>query len=145
MAYVDGYILCVPVAKLDEYKKLAKLASKVWLKYGALHYMEAVGDDLDVSKCGMVSFTKLAKPKEGETVIFAFAIYKSRAHRDAVNKKVMADPQLMASCGPTNVPFDCKRMAFGGFKGLVEAKATGEKPAKKKSAAPKKKAAPAKK
>ena len=121
MSYVDGFLLCVPEAKLAEYAKMAKTAAKVWMKHGALHYAECVGDDLD-PMFGL-SFKKVAKPKEGEVVVFSFILYKSRKHRDQVNKKVMADPDLAASCDPNNMPFDVKRMAYGGFKALVEAAA----------------------
>ena len=118
MKYVDGFVLAVPTKNLDAYRKMSTVAGKVWRKHGALEYVEAVGDDLDV-KFG-VSFKKLAKPKRGETVIFSWIVFKSRAHRDQVNKKVMADPEISKSIkGP--MPFDVKRMAYGGFKFLVEA------------------------
>jgi uncharacterized protein YbaA (DUF1428 family) len=121
MSYVDGFLLSVPEARLPEYIKMAKTAAKVWIRHGALHYAECVGDDMD-PQFGL-SFKKVAKPKEGEVVIFAFITYKSRKHRDQVNKKVMADPELTASCDPKNMPFDSKRMAYGGFKAIVEAMA----------------------
>lgn len=117
--YVDGFLLSVPKKNLRAYKRMAVLASKIWRKHGALEYMECVGDDMDV-KFG-VPFPKIVKPKKGETVFFSFIVYKSRAHRDAVNKKVMADPKLSASMDMNNMPFDCKRMAYGGFKVFVEA------------------------
>lgn len=122
MSYVDGFLLSAPAAKLKEYIKIAKTASKIWIEHGALGYYECQGDDLEIPN--MLSFNKVAKPKEGEVVIFSFIIYNSRKHRDAVNKKVMADPRLI--CDPNNMPFDCKRMAYGGFKAIVEnqAKAT---------------------
>jgi uncharacterized protein YbaA (DUF1428 family) len=116
MSYVDGFLLSVPEAKLPEYIKLAKTANKVWQKHGALGYFECQGDDLEIE--GTVSFNKVAKPKAGEVIIFSFILYKSRKHRDQVNKKVMADPDL--KCDPNNLPFDCKRMAYGGFKAIVE-------------------------
>ena len=118
MKYVDGFVLAVPKKNLATYRKMATVAGKVWRKHGALEYVEAVGDDLDV-KFGM-SFKELVKPKRGETVIFSWIVFKSRAHRDQVNKKVMADPSLnqMMEKGP--MPFDVKRMAYGGFKFLVE-------------------------
>lgn len=121
MSYVDGFLFSVPEANLPAFTKMAKTAAKVWMKHGALHYAESMGDDLEIP--GMVSFKKLAKPKEGEIIFFSFIIYKSRKHRDQVNKKVMADPDLMKGCDPDNMPFDCKKMAYGGFKALVEAKA----------------------
>ena len=118
MKYVDGFVLAVPTKNLDVYRKIATTAGKVWRKHGALQYVEAVGDDLDV-KFG-VSFKKLVKPKRGETVVFSWIVFKSRAHRDQVNAKVMSDPQIEKSMGKTPMPFDLKRMAYGGFKFLVE-------------------------
>lgn len=118
MSYVDGFLFSVPEAKLAEFTKMAKVAAKVWMKHGALYYAESVGDDLEIPN--MLSFNKVAKPKAGELVLFSFIVYKSRKHRDQVNKKVMADPELMKGCDPNNMPFDCKRMAYGGFKTLVE-------------------------
>jgi uncharacterized protein YbaA (DUF1428 family) len=118
MSYVDGFLLPVPVQKLPEYVKIAKKAGKIWLEHGALQYMECQGDDLEVP--GMLSFNKVAKPKDGETIMFSFILYKNRKHRDQVNEIVMADPRLLAMCDPNNTPFDCKRMAYGGFKAIVE-------------------------
>lgn len=117
--YVDGFVLPVPEKNLKSYQAMSKKAGKVWREHGALQYIEAVGDDLDV-KYG-VSFTKTIKPKPGETVVFSFIVYKSRAHRDQVNKKVMADPRLqkMMKKGEP-MPFDMKRMAYGGFKVIVD-------------------------
>jgi len=117
MAYVDGFVVPVPKKKLKAYLKMAKWGKRVWMKAGALDYKECEGDDLKV-KFGM-SFVKLAKLKKGETVFFSFIVYKSRAHSDQVNKKVMKE--MMASGMPTDMPFDVKRMAYGGFKGLVDA------------------------
>ncbi len=117
MTYVDGFLLPVPRKNLPAYKKLAKTASRVWKKYGALEYRECLGDDLDAK--GMVAFPKVIKPKKGETVVFSWIVYKSKAHRDAVNKKVMKDPAF-AGMDSKAMPFDCKRMAYGGFKTLVE-------------------------
>jgi uncharacterized protein YbaA (DUF1428 family) len=118
MKYVDGFVLAVPTKNLTAYKKMATVGKKVWRKHGALQYVEAVADDLDV-KFGL-SYKKLVKPKRGETVVFSWIVFKSRAHRDQVNKKVMADPSMnmMMEKGP--MPFDLKRMAYGGFKFLVE-------------------------
>ena len=118
MKYVDGFVLVVPTKNLAAYKKVATAAGKVWRKYGALEYVEAEGDDLKV-KFG-ISFTKLAKAKRGETVIFSWIVYKSRAHRDQVNKKVMADVSMKKIMEKGPMPFDLKRMAYGGFKFLVE-------------------------
>lgn len=119
MPYVDGFVLCVPVKKLPAYKKLARVAGKVWRDHGALEYRECVGDDMNVPMG--VPFPKLAKPKTGETVVFSWIVYKSRAHRDRVNDKVMKDPRLLKSMETSKMPFDCKRMTYGGFKVLVQA------------------------
>jgi uncharacterized protein YbaA (DUF1428 family) len=117
MKYVDGFVLAVPTKNLAAYRKMSSVAGKVWRKHGALQYVEAVGDDLDV-KFG-VSFNKIMKPKRGEIIVFSWIVYKSRAHRDKVNAKVMDDPQIKKSMeGP--MPFDVKRMVYGGFKFLVE-------------------------
>lgn len=114
--YVDGFVLAVPEANLSDYKKLATLAGKVWMEHGALTYVECVADDVPEGK--LTSFTRAVKLKPGEVVVFSWITYKSRAHRDAVLKKVMADPRLKK--GGSAVPFDGKRMIFGGFKSLVE-------------------------
>jgi uncharacterized protein YbaA (DUF1428 family) len=115
--YVDGYLLPVPKKNLKAYQRIAKLAAKVWKDHGALLYREAAGDDLQ-KKWG-VPFAKLMKLKQGETVVFAYVEFKSRAHRDKVNAKVMKDPRLAAMCDPKDMPFDCQRMVFGGFKMIV--------------------------
>ena len=116
MTYVDGFVLVVPKKKLAAYKSMARKAAKIWHEHGALDYRECVGDDLKV-KFGM-PFTKLAKTKPSETVIFSYIVYKSRAHRDKVNAKVMSDERLTADM-PKEMPFDLKRMAYGGFKTMV--------------------------
>ena len=118
MKYVDGFVLAVPKKNLADYRKIARAAGKVWRKYGALQYVEAVGDDLEV-KFG-VSFNKIVKPKKGETIVFSWIVYKSRAHRDKVNAQVMSDPQIKKAMEKGPMPFDVKRMAYGGFKFLVE-------------------------
>ena len=118
MKYVDGFVLAVPTKNLDAYRKMARAGGKVWRKHGALQYVEAVGDDLEV-KFG-VSFNKIVKPKKGETIVFSWIVYKSRAHRDQVNKKVMTDPSIQQMMEKGPMPFDVKRMAYGGFKFLVE-------------------------
>lgn len=117
MAYVDGFVLPVPKKNLAAYRRMSKQAGKIWREHGALEYREAMGDDLKV-QCGL-PFPKLARIKLGETVVFAWIVYKSRAHRDRVNKKVMADPRLANMC-PKVMPFDIKRMSCGGFKVFVE-------------------------
>ena len=119
MAYVDGFILPVPVKKLRDYRRMAQLAGKVWREHGALEYRECVGEDMKV-KFG-VPFPRTAKCKAGETVFFSWIVYKSRAHRDRVNAKVMEDPRLGGMCDPKDMPFDVKRMSYGGFEVLVEA------------------------
>ena len=114
MRYVDGFVLPVPKKKLPVYLRMARKAGKVWKEHGALEYREATGDDLDI-KYG-TPFPKLLKLKPGDTAVFSWIVYKSRAHRDAVNKKVMQDPRLQAMMDPKAMPFDMKRMAMGGFK-----------------------------
>lgn len=116
--YVDGFVLPVPEGKLDQYRALAKKAGSIWREHGALEYREAIGQDLN-TECG-VPFPRLAQSREGENVIFSWITYKSRAHRDAVNEKVMADPRLkMDMTG--EMPFDMARMTYGGFEILVDA------------------------
>ncbi len=117
--YVDGFVIPVPKKKLDAYFRIAKKASKIWCEHGALVYKECVGDDLDSKFC--MPFTKGIKTKPGETVVFSFVVYKSRKHRDSVNAKVMKDPRIQNMCDPKDMPFDCKRMLYGGFKAMVEA------------------------
>lgn len=118
MRYVDGFVLTVKTKRLKEYAKLAQRAAKVWKKHGALQYVEAIGEDMNAS--WGVPFPKLAKRKPDETVVFAWIMYKSRKHRDQVNKKVMADPELKMDCDKDDMPFDVKRMSYGGFEVLVE-------------------------
>lgn len=117
--YVDSFILPVPKKKLKDYIRLAKLAGKVWREHGALQYVECVADDVPKGK--VTSFGKSVKLKSGETVVYAWATYKSRAHRDRVMKKVMSDPRLMDTMNPETVPFDAMRMFWGGFKPIVKA------------------------
>ncbi len=119
MSYADGFVLAVPKKSIEAYRRMAKIAGKVWKEHGALDYKECVGDDLAV-KFG-VPFTRMMKTKPSETVVFAWIVYKSRAHRDRVNAKVMADPRLAASMDGKSMPFDMKRMVYGGFKILVSA------------------------
>ncbi len=117
--YIDGFVLTVPKKNLAAYRKIATKASKVWRDHGALEYRECVGDDMKVQ--GTVAFPKLAKAKPGEVVIFAYVVFKSRRHRDAANKKIMADPRIGAMCDEVKAVFDCSKMAYGGFKTLVHA------------------------
>ena len=114
---VDGFVLPVPTKNLKVYRRIAQKAGKVWRDHGALEYRECAGDDLDV-KMG-IPFTQMAKVKPGETVLFSWIVYKSRAHRDRVNAKVMKDPRLAEMMDPKDMPFDVKRMAYGGFKTIV--------------------------
>jgi uncharacterized protein YbaA (DUF1428 family) len=114
--YVDGFVLPLPKGNVEAYRKMARDAAKVWKDHGALEYRECIGDDLAV-KMGM-PFPKQAKAKPGETVVFAWILYRSKAHRDRVNAKVMKDPRMKEP--PKGMPFDMKRMAYGGFKVLVE-------------------------
>ena len=119
MKYVDGYVVPVPKKNLDAYRRLASLAGKIWREHGALEYIEAVADDVKPGK--WTSFPQSVKLKPNETVVFAYVAYKSRAHRDKVNAKVMNDPRLKSMCDPKALPFDGKRMFWGGFKTLVDA------------------------
>ena len=119
MRYVDGFILPVPEKNLDIYRKIAQKAGKVWREHGALQYVEAAADDLKAT-FGL-PYTKVIKLKPGETIVISFIVFKSRADRDRVNAKVMKDPRMneMMEKGP--MPFDVKRMVYGGFKVLVDA------------------------
>jgi uncharacterized protein YbaA (DUF1428 family) len=119
MNYVDGYVLPVPKKNLSVYRQIAQKAGKIWREHGALEYRECIGDDL---KPGWgVAFPKMIKAKPGETIIFSYIVFKSRAHRDKVNAKVMKDKRLNEMMDASSMPFDCKRMAYGGFKVLVDA------------------------
>ena len=119
MEYVDGFVLPVPKKNLKAYKALAKLACKVWLEHGALDYRECVAEDVKPGK--LTSFPQSVKLKTGETVVFSWITYKSRKHRDAVMTKVMKDPRLEKMMDPKKMPFDTKRMFFGGFDTIVTA------------------------
>ena len=119
MSYVDGFVVPVPKRKVSDYLKMAKLASKVWRDHGALEYHECVADD--VKKGKVTSFPQSVKAKPNETIVFAWIVYKSRTHRDSVNKKVMKDPRLAKMMDPKAMPFDAKRMFWGGFKTIVDA------------------------
>ena len=118
MAYVDGFIVAVPKKNLDAYKSLAKKAGKIWREYGALDYREWVADDVKVGK--LTSFPRSVKLKAGETVVFSWITYKSRAQRDKINARVMADPRLTDMMSGKSMPFDGKRMIYGGFESLVK-------------------------
>ena len=116
--YVDGFLLAVPKKNLRVYRRIAEKAGKVWRGHGALEYRECVGDDLKV-KMG-IPFPRVIKPKPGETVVFSWIVYPSRRQRDSINAKVMKDPRLADMMDPKKMPFDGKRMFFGGFKSIVE-------------------------
>jgi uncharacterized protein YbaA (DUF1428 family) len=118
MRYVDGFVIPISKKKLSAYRGIAQKAGKIWMHHGALEYLECVGDDFKVM-CGL-PFPRLAKAKKGETVLFSLIVYKSRKHRDTVNAKVMKDPRLTKICDPADMPFDAKRMAYGGFKAIVD-------------------------
>lgn len=116
--YADGFVIPVPKRKLEAYRKMAQLAAQVWKEHGALDYKECVLEDSKVM-CGP-GFPKGTKLKRGETVVFAWIVYKSRKHRDQVNARVMKDERLAAACDPKNPPFDMQRMLHGGFETIVE-------------------------
>ena len=115
--YVDGFIIPVPKKNVKEYLKMAKTAGKIWLKYGALEYHECIADDVKTGK--VTSFPQSVKRKANETVFFSWVIYKSRAHRDSVLKKVMKDPLMAGMMDENALPFDGMRMIYGGFKCVV--------------------------
>ncbi len=117
--YVDGFVIPVPKKKLAQYRKMAQLGCRLWMKHGALDCRECVGEDMNV-KCGP-GFPRGIKVKRGETVVFAYIVFKSRAHRDKVNAAVMKDPELCAGMDPNNMPFDWRRMLTGGFETLASA------------------------
>ena len=116
--YVDGFVLPVPKKNVDAYRRIARKAGKVWREHGALEYIECLADDVKPGK--VTSFPQSVKLKAGETVVFSWIVYKSRKHRDKVNAKVMKDPRLAAMMNSKTLPFDAKRMFWGGFKTLIE-------------------------
>ena len=119
MSYVDGFIVAVPKKNLAAYRRMARKAGKVWREHGATSYTECVADDVPMGK--MTSFPRSVKQKPDETVIFSWITYKSRAHRDRVNARVMADKRLAGMMDTKSLPFDAKRMIYGGFESLVKA------------------------
>lgn len=119
MAYVDGFIVPVPKKKVAAYRKLAQLGRKVWMEHGALDYKECIADDAPMGK--LTSFPRSVQMKKNETVFFSYIVYKSRKHRDQVNAKVMKDKR-MTGMSMKDMPFDGKRMIFGGFKVVVASK-----------------------
>jgi uncharacterized protein YbaA (DUF1428 family) len=119
MTYVDGFVVPIPNDKVADYKKMARKAGKIWMEYGALSYFECMGDDVPAGKT--TDFYRSVKVKEGETPWFSFIVYKTKRDRDAILKKIMADPRLKMY--ENNMPFDGKRMIFGGFKTIIEMQA----------------------
>jgi uncharacterized protein YbaA (DUF1428 family) len=117
--YVDGFLLPIAVENIEKYREIAQAAGEIWKEHGALEYIEAVGNDLDIEK--MVSFKKSADAQDGETVIFAFIVFESKEERDRINALVMADKRLEEVCSPDGKTFDYTRMSYGGFQVLVEA------------------------
>jgi uncharacterized protein YbaA (DUF1428 family) len=117
--YIDGFVIPLPKKNVNAYRRMAQKAGKVWRDHGALEFRECVGDDLNI-KMGL-PFPRGIKIRPGETVLFSYIVYKSRAHRDRVNARVMKDPRLAKMMDPKAMPFDVKRMMYGGFKTIVEA------------------------
>lgn len=117
MHYVDGMVTPVPKAKLADYRKMSRLCGKVWKEHGALEYIECVADDVKPGKT--TSFPQAVKLKDDEVVMFSWIVYRNRRDRDRINKRVMADPRLAAMMDPKNMPFDAKRMFWGGFKQMI--------------------------
>ena len=118
MAYVDGFVVPVPKNNIEKYREIATKAGKVWREHGALEYRECVADDVKPGE--VTSFPQSVNLKDDETVVFAYIVFNSRAHRDEVNAKVMSDPRLAEMMDMKNMPFDGKRMFWGGFETLVE-------------------------
>lgn len=115
--YVDGFVIPVPKRNLAAYAKMARAAARIWMDLGALEYRECVGDDL--RPMGVTPFPRLFPTRPGETIVFSWIVYRSRQHRDAVNKKVMADPRIHKMMAAGEMPFDAARMAYGGFTTIV--------------------------
>ena len=118
MQYVDGFVVPVPKKKVQAYRNMARKAGKIWREHGALEFCECIADDVKWGK--RTSFPRSVKQKPGETVFFSYIVYKSRTHRDRVNAKVMKDKRLASTMDPKAMPFDAKRMIYGGFKAIVE-------------------------
>ena len=116
--YVDGFVVPVPLDQLNAYRRMARMAGRIWMEHGALEYRECVADDVKPGK--FTSFPQSVKLKAGETVVFAWIVFRSRRDRDRINDRVMKDPRLAPMMDPKAMPFDAKRMFWGGFKGLVE-------------------------
>ncbi|MBN9036550.1 MAG: DUF1428 family protein [Rhizobiales bacterium] len=116
MSYVDGFVIALPKANIDAYKKMAELGREVWMSHGALAYAECLGDDVPYGE--VTSFPRAVQAKEDETVVFSWIVYRDRAHRDEVNRKVMNDPRMAGAM--ESAPFDGKRMIYGGFQPFIE-------------------------
>ncbi len=116
MNYVDGFVIPLPADRIEEYRRQAEAAGRIWMQHGALAFRECIADDTPDE--GLTSFPELARAEAGETVVFSYIVFRSREHRDEVNAKVMADPRLKELID--NLPFDAKRMAYGGFRVLVD-------------------------
>jgi uncharacterized protein YbaA (DUF1428 family) len=116
--YIDGFVLPLNSDRIEGYRQHAEAAGKIWMEHGALAFRECVGDDMKAE--GLTSFPELARTAGSETVIFSYIVFKSREHRDEVNAKVMADPRIIDLWDPANPPFDARRMAYGGFRVLVD-------------------------
>ena len=117
VGYVDGFVLPIPRAKLAAYKKMARIAAKVWIEHGAVDYLESLADDVKAGK--LTSFPQSVKLRKGEIVVFSYISYQTKADRERVLKKVMSDPRLAKFMNPATMPFDGKRMIWGGFKPIV--------------------------
>jgi len=115
--YIDGFVLPIPRARIDDYQRVADAAAEIWKEHGALEYWECTGDDLNIE--GMRSFSELINASDDETVVFAWVVFESREARDAANQKIFSDPRMATMVDPDNPIFDVKRMAYGGFKSLV--------------------------
>lgn len=120
MPYVDGFVIPIPKRNIPAYRRIALRAGKVWKEHGALEYRECVGEDLNTAGGGTRSFPRQVKARPGETVLFSWIVYKSRAHRDKVNGKVMKDPRIAKMMESNAMPFDVKRMLYGGFRTVVD-------------------------
>jgi uncharacterized protein YbaA (DUF1428 family) len=117
--YIDGFVLPLPTRNTEAYTAMAAHAAKVWMEHGALAYREAILDTSDAPNEFCTSFPEAFRPQEGETIAFAYILYRDKAHRDDVNAKVMADPRMADMPKPEDMPFDCKRMAYNGFQTVV--------------------------
>ena len=120
MSYVDGFVIPVPKQNINAYKDLAQKCGEIWMEHGALAYKECIAEDIDAEDFGEGKFRQASGASDDETVVFTFIIYKSRAHRDEVNKKAMEDSRIKESCDDHNMPFEMKRIIMGGFDVVVD-------------------------